>query len=164
MNMNLYNRELQDGYILKQIEYYKEAASLAPMIIKVINQFDGKMFNIKLEKALREAVPDKYIHAKKEYRNIVIGYYNKSEHFTLASIPIDKLTDGKRIPANILIEDARKRQEGFLKRANDYKLAYENIDITLKQLEQLKSTIKAIINPIPYELLDVYRLENYRRL
>lgn len=164
MNMNLYNRELQNGYVLQQIEKYKASANLAPVIIKVINQFDGKMFNVKLEKALREAVPDKYIHARKEYKNIIIGFYDGADHFTLASMPIDKLTDGKRIPADLLTEDARKRQEGFLKKAYEMQTAFNNMDTIFKQLEQLKSTIKAIINPIPYELLDVYRLDNYRRL
>ena len=48
MNMNLYNRELQDGYILKQIELYRGAASMAPVIIKTLQAYDKKVFNCKL--------------------------------------------------------------------------------------------------------------------
>ena len=65
--MNLYNRELQDGYILSRIKLYREAATYAPALIKVFNSFDGKVFNCKLEKALQEAIPNKYIHVRKEY-------------------------------------------------------------------------------------------------
>ena len=163
MNMNLYNRELQDKYIKARIDQYREAASLTPAIIKVLQDFNGKCFNCKLEKAIQEKT-NKHIYAHKKWHNVVIEYYENGDTFTLASCLIDDLIDGKRIPADILTEDARKRQEGFLKRAYEMQTAYDNMDTIFKQLEQLKSTIKAIINPIPYELLDVYRLENYRRL
>lgn len=159
MNMNLYNRELQDGYILKQIELYRGAASMAPVIIKTLQAYDKKVFNCKLEKALKEAT-GRYISAKKEYHNINIGYYEGSQHYTLASCKIDDLIDGKRINADLLIKDARERQQGHLKRAFEMETAYNNIDNTFKQLEAIKATLKGLLNPIPYEVKDVYRI-NY---
>ena len=158
MNMNLYNRELQDGYIKQRIEEYRKAANMAPVLIKVLEAYDNKIFNCKLEKAINEAIPDHYITARKEYHNINIGFYNHGNHCTLASIPIDKLIDGKRIPANIFIESARTRQADHLKRAAEMENAFNNIDSIIDQLKQLNKAIAAVLAPVPYEVQDVYRI------
>ena len=160
MNMNLYNRELQDGYILKRIELYKEAASYAPIIIKVLQNFDHKMYNCRLEKALQDAAPRR-IYTEKRYQNINIYYYVNSDSFTLASIKITDLIDGKRIPAQLFIESARKRQEYFLKEAYELQSNFDNIDNILNQLEQIKNMYRAITKNLPSEFCDTYRINHY---
>ena len=159
MNYNLYNRELQDGYILKKIELYKAAAAYAPTIIKVFEAFNNKCFNCKLEKALQDAT-GRRVYAEKRYNNINIYFYENGDSYTLASIKIDDLINGKRIPANKLIEDARSRQQGYYKKAYELQQGYENIDNIITQLNQVKSLLNGILNPIPYEIKDVYRI-NY---
>lgn len=161
MNMNLYNRDQQDGYLKTRVKELKFAASLAPVIIKVFEDFDRKMFNIKLTKALNEAT-GKYIRCEKQYQVINVYYYERDHYYTLASIKIDDLIDGKRIPANLFIQSARDHQQKALKTANDIENSMNNIDHSIEQINQLKKAIQGVISGIPYEVLDVYRLEKYR--
>lgn len=161
MNMNLYNREQQDKYLKNRIEELKAAANLAPAIIKVFEDFDNKVFNIKLSRALYETT-GKYIRCEKRYQSLEVYYYEHDHYYILANIKIDELIDGKRIPANLFIQSARDHQQKALKTAADIQKAIDNIDYTIDQINQLKKAIKGVINDIPYEVLDVYRLEKYR--
>ena len=158
MNYNLYNRELQDGYIKNRIDQYRKAANFAPAIIKVLQAFNGKCFNCKLEKALQDETGE-HITARKHWHNIVIEYYERGDTFTLASCKIEELIDGKRIDGDLLIKSATERRESHLKKAYELENAFNNMDDIMIKLNQLKQAFSGLMKDIPYEAQDVYRLK-----
>lgn len=55
--MRFYNYEDAEKQIQKDMEAYNEVNATLPAVRKVIRSFDGKIFNVKLEKALQEINP-----------------------------------------------------------------------------------------------------------
>ena len=128
----------------KRIEAYRQAAALAPAVMKVIKSFDGKVYNCRLDKALREAT-NNGIMAYKQYQYVEIyGYFNNG-HIILARFKPEDLKN-KRINADDLIKQVRENRERILKEA------YE-LEIYSPQAEQIRDYIRATID----------RLETYCR-
>ncbi len=157
-----YTREERNKAIENKAASYREAANLFPIIRKVINQFDGKCFNCRFEKALQEA-SGKRIYVKKEYdRFLCIYTYSKNSYnqITLANINLADMPDGKRIPGDLLIESAKDRYSRLLSNAAELESMIEKVDLIETQLKYFKSQIERIVSTIPYEARDIYNL-NY---
>lgn len=153
------SREDQDKKTRSKIDAIRQAAGLYPIIRDIVAAFDGKVYNCRLEKALKEV--DRHIYVEKRFNCLSIGCYvtNYNECFTLASIRLADLPEGKRIPATLIIEDARKRRAGLLRRAADLSVAMENVDYYKGQLEHYAAQIKKIVDMIPCEVRDTYNLD-----
>ena len=132
-----------------RIEVYREAAALFPVVKKIVQSFDGKCLNCRLEKALQEAT-EKHIYVSKRYRFLEIEYYpmhHGAHSQTIARISLDKLPDGKRIPAELIIESLHEQRVKFLKSAANLEMDIEKIDMYEKDAD------KEIIN-LAKELLE----------
>lgn len=145
--------------VKKRIAKYREAGQMLPIITEVLKKFDGKVFNCRLEKALQEATGNR-IFCKNEYgRSICIYYYFCSYTITLASLPIEKaLTDNKRINAAALIEDAQQRSKNFFVRACRIETQEPQVEEIKKRIEQLQKAVEALMNPLDYDLREIYGL------
>lgn len=158
--MRYYTTEERNKAAKTAIENYRTAAGHFAKLRNVLQKFDGKCFNCKLEKALQEEL-NIHVSARKEYTNIVIGYYVGGQHYTLACCKISDLIDGKRIDANILIESAKLKRIEFLKRADQIEQMAANVETYINQIEHVKSLLHGIVDALPYEVKDIYGL-NYR--
>ena len=153
----IYGKEEQKKAIAARVEELRTVAGYYPMITKIYNQFDGKVFNCRLEKALHEATQNK-IHVENKEKYISIYYYNRGETFTLTYMKKEDMPNGKRIEAEKWIESAREKRADLLKRAADIETAAGNIDTTISQLKELKKHYNTIIGSLPYYIQDVYGL------
>ena len=97
-----------------------------------------------------------HVFTEKRLNYIEIYVYDSGSQYTLAQVTIDNMPDGKRIPAEKLIDSARNKREELLRRA--YEL--ENIDIeqVLSQLNQAKALYNSIYEGLPYKFIDVYHI------
>ena len=160
--LNYYSEEQKVTKIRELAEEYRNAAELFPIIRPVIESFDGKVFNCRLDKALRELFEKtgRYICARREYGALKIYYYETTYHgsaqFMLASIPESKLPEGKRIPAADLINSAREQRESNLKVAASLDENIAVMQTTKKQIEYLVSQINRIVDPLPSAIQDIY--------
>ena len=155
----MWNRyEDPDAEIRERANTYRDAAALFPAIRRTLEAFDGKMFNCRLEKALREATSNR-VFAGKRYMWLEIYIYENGNQITLAQIKLEELTDGKRIHAALLIESAREHRESLLQRAADLETAIDRAPAVRQQLQQLEALIIKLRESIPYEARDVYRLD-----
>jgi len=154
-------REEQDKTAKRKIDAYRQAASLFPLIRDVVQTFDNKVYNCRLEKALKEKDHRMYVEKRFNYLAICCYVQHYNDNFTLASIKLDDMPEGKRIPAELIIEDARERRANILKKAYEMEKAMQNIDFYAGQLGHYAAQIKKIVDSVPFEIRDIYNL-NYR--
>lgn len=156
-----YTKEDQDKAIRSQAVAYREAANLFPQIRKVIEDFNGKCFNCRFEKAIQEATGQR-VFVKKEYERFLNIYTYKphsGEQLTLAHIKLEDMPEGKRIPGDLLIESLKSCRERFLREAADLEGMIEKADFIKEQLQYFKSQIDKIVSTIPYKARDIYHLD-----
>lgn len=160
-----YDDESRRAGCLKTAQAHRDAAALFPEIRKVFEQFDGKVFNCRLEKALQDATGRKIYVSKSSYNIEVYIYlndYRGNSCYTLARAKNESLKDGKRIQANEFIQSAREIREKHLQEAAQLETAP---DIMPKMVENIKyfiSQANKITDAIPYSLQEMYGISKAR--
>ena len=156
--MDFYDNEERRKANTDHIAKLRDIAALYPVIVPVITKFDNKIYNVRFKNSLTEASSSTkyYIFTEKRLNYMEIYVYDRGSQYTLAQVTIDDMPDGKRIPAEKLIDSARNKREELLRRA--YEL--ENIDIkqVLDQLNQAKALYNSIYEGLPYKFIDVYHI------
>ena len=150
---------------LKTAAAHREAAALFPAIRKVFEQFDGKVLNCRLEKALQEATERRIYVRKDEYSvevYIYINDYRGNTWYTLAHVTASKLKDGKRIPAADLIKSARERREDNLRTAAELEAAPGKVPEIIERVQYFVSMANQMLKGLPYEVCDMYNISTVR--
>jgi hypothetical protein len=159
-DLTMYDKERKDAEVMTRVAAYREAASLYPIISKIVWQFDGKCFNCKLQNAIQAAGPRVYIEKRYRWLEFTLYLRNVSGGLTIAQIPLESMPDGKRIPAALILENMRKARENFLKQAADLEESMDQVEFLEMQLEHFRDQIQKIRDSIPSEIRSIYRL-NY---
>lgn len=155
------SREDQDKRIRTLIEDNRKAAQLFPVIRKVIENFDGKVYNKRLQTALQETGERLYTeHKVSSYGGWVRIYFygHCGYEYTLATLRIEDMQDGKRINAAKMIESARKERESHLKTAYNLEQSMQKVDEIKQQLADIEQLLKAITGKLDYQIIDTYNL------
>ena len=148
------------------IEANREGAQLIPSIKKVVTRFDGKVYNIRLQKALQAEIRDNiYCQVRYSIIEIYTYYGNSYEQITLACVPLDKGLTDKRINADVFIDYLNEKRAELLKEAYEIEQGIPLIDTYKAQFEVLQEQINNLRESIPKRIryncgLD-YRLKNY---
>lgn len=155
--------EDRKNHIQKKINNKRDLVKYFPIIKKVVQSFDGKVYNVKLDRALSDATkenPDD--RAGKVYCHIAyndwieICSYNAGESITWLYIRKDQLKDGKRIDAAVWLEDINKHYARLMKDITGLERDLETIDDTMEKIKILKDQIRALVAPLDYTTRDVY--------
>lgn len=144
---------------VQRVEMYRSAAALIPAAVKVIDQFDGKVYNCRFDKALAAAVPR--LRAEKRYNTLAIYTYpehNYSRAFTLADVKFEDMPDGKRISADKLRESARAHRENLLRTAYEIETSIETMPQTMAYYQETVDKMNDFLKRIPSEIRDMYGL------
>ena len=144
--------------VLDKARIYRDAANLFPAIRKTCAAFDNKVYNCRFTKALQDA-SGAYICTEKRYKWLELYIYDKGNRILLASVELEYMPDGKRIPADLLIESARAKREELLQRAAALEAIPEKAPAIKEQFRQLKKLVDALRDSIPYEARDAYRFD-----
>ena len=144
----------------ERIEDYRTAAGYIPAVTRVIKDFDGKVYNCRLEKALRAATDNRVTVNKNDYSLTIYTYprNNYSFHITLASIPAKDLTDGKRIPADKITESLQAHRESILKDAYQIESNMEYMDQVRQYIKETKDKLETYCRSFGNDLRDLYGL------
>ena len=170
--MSFYTEEDAIKATEADIRAYEEANEILPAVRKLIREFDGKMFNCKLDKALNALDPR--LGVSTHYETTIEVYYRPScgsNHWISifsGSKPSCKyykeensfLTPDKRINADKALEIIEERRAERLKKIYEYRNFLDNYQETKKQLETLCKQINTITDQIPYTMRDYFRM-NY---
>lgn len=141
-----------------RVESYRRVAGYAPAIIKVLKQFDGKVFNCRLDKAVREATNNE-IGVYKRYGFIYIsGHYMTNYHeITLAAFKEEDLKN-KRIDAEKIINQVITAREELLKKAYSVETYAAQADNIREYVRQSIDKLEKMCRAIPDDIRDIYNI------
>ena len=129
------DKDAQQKELTNRIQSYREVAAQAPTVIKVLKQFDGKVYNVKLDRAMMEATENKIrVYEQYGYVEIYGTYSTNYYHLPLARFSKEKLVN-RRINAEDLIEQVKQHREDYLSKAY-------NLESMNDQGEQIKQYIR----------------------
>lgn len=153
---------------IAKIKDYRAAAATFPVLREVIKQFDGKVYNIKLDKALKAAFDGAgfvYVHNAEKYIDISFSARGSgsSGYRCILSMPKDKaFSDGKRINAVAMIENARETRAQLLRRAFEIESYSENAEEIKSNIDKMEKALCSYIDAIPYEVRELFDLRPHR--
>ena len=149
-------KEVQDKATRSFIKQYRDAAALYPQIKNVIQEFDGKVFNKRLQTALQDRTGARvYVENRPNMIDIHI-YGSRGEWVTLAILLKDDMEAGKRINAGKLIESLTDHRTHLLKKAAEYEEQIEQIEQVKEQIRQIDKQLKAVLAPFDCTIRDIY--------
>lgn len=139
---------------------YRTAAGYINTVAKIVKEFDGKVYNCRLEKALKEATENRVFCNKNQYLFEIYTYPEShySFHIGLASIKADELTDGKRIPADKIIKSLQEHREDLLRKAFDIESHIDEMQQVRAYIEQTKEKLENYCRSFSTDLRDIYGL------
>ena len=154
---------------LADIQGMEEANAILPTVRKVMREFDGKVFNYRLDKALKEALPDEHIYVSTSYETWVeIHYQPKHGNNWITLLAGQKpsckyynpeksfLTEDKRINGAKALELIEEKRVERLKTITSYKAFLEDEQRIQAQLNILYKQIGTITAAIPYTMRDYF--------
>lgn len=141
-----------------RVESYRRVAGYAPAIIKVLKQFDGKVFNCRLDKAIMEATNNE-IRVYKRYDFVEIyGYFTTNYHqITLARFRTEDLVN-KRIDAEKIINQVITAREELLKKAYSVETYAAQADNIREYVRQSIDKLEKMCRAIPDDIRDIYNI------
>ena len=141
-----------------RIDGYHAALSYIPAIEEIIKKFDGKVYNCRFDKAVREATSNKVIcDTKYESLYIYTWIPNRySQQITIVHISFDEFTDGKRIPAEKIIANMKKYRDENLKSIDQIEKAMAQIPHMKKHIQRSIDKLNNYLQDIPFEVRDIY--------
>lgn len=140
----------------------REAAKICTQIKPVLERFDGKVYNIRIERALQEIA-----RVYREHSGDYIVFYTyigktyNNRHVIMRVKRSDGLRDGKRIRADKFIEATNECRQELLKKAYTIDATLPQMPEVLQQIEALKKQLNAVSDSLPYMIRDIYKI-HYR--
>ena len=154
------NIETATKAALQRAEDYRQAAALIPTMNKVVKEFDGKVYNCRLDKALKAATNNR-LHVEKRYSTIAIYAHpqnNYSHTITIADMNLEDMPDGKRIVAGKFKQSSNEYRAQLLRKAYEIETATETMPQSIAYIEESVSKINKFLNGIPMELRGIYNI------
>ena len=156
MYNNYHTIEEKEKAARRKAEEYRKAAGHIPAVMRVVREFDGKVYNCRFGKALEEATGGE-VHANKTAYTVEIFTYAQGySSIDLATVRTADLTDGKRIPAEKLLQSARERREGLLKKASEIEAMMDQAPHIREYFEEMRKKLQDFSNRLPSEIKDIY--------
>ena len=141
-----------------RIESYRQAAAQVPQIIKTLKQFDGKVYNCRLDKALREATNGKVgVYNQYGFISIYACYTTNYHHINFATFRLEDL-ENKRINAEKLIEQVKAARENLLDKAYKVETYSEQADNIREYVKQSIEKLESICKSLPDDIREVYNI------
>lgn len=155
------NKEAQ-----RRADNYRTATAYIPTISKIIKDFDNKVYNCRLEKALKEATENRVFCDKNGYTLEIYTYPKNgySYRVTLAKIPIKDLKDGKRIPADKILKSFQEHRETLLKKAYEIETQIDQMQYVKAYIEQTKEKLEKYCRSFNTDIRDIYGIPYCVRL
>lgn len=145
----------------------REIVKLIPIIRNVIRKFDGKVYNKRFNTALGKAIEEK--HGEDFYFNAglsesgewlwisagIMGHWSES-----VSLCRFALNDGKRIPAENMIENLNARYSEILKECSEIECNLDRMPDIIEQLSKLHFMQEQIIKSVPRYMKCTFLLDD----
>lgn len=143
-----------------RINALRDAANVIPALCKVIREFDGKVYNVRFDRAIKAAT-DQHVYVDTRYNWISIQMYAQSfsgASITLAQIRREDLKGGKRIPADKMIESARSCRASFLNDAYCLESSKDEMYQAREYIIQEVEKLNRYVGSLPSVARDLYEI------
>lgn len=183
--MTGYYKEDARNLVMLEIENRERALEVYPLIIPVIEKFDGKVMNKRLETALRKVCDDVRIDYNNHLSYIVINlncYNNRScksvrtdtfgysctNYIDNSDIGMNQyvaekmVDDDNRIKSDVVIKSLNIRKEKLTKEIDDLKNGFDKIDKWQVEIEETIQKLRDLDNEIPSVLKNYYKVLQFR--
>lgn len=168
--MQFNNDEERRQFILNQAAWIRTAAGSIKALKPVLMAYDGKVYNKRLDEAIRALSDDKITYTSRiSYERYYIGVYPDSSysqektllnsHAAKSGTDAEIFTDKKRIKAGTAISLLNDKYAALMREAYELEQAAANLNNTLYQIRTLKKQLNYIYETIPYELHEVYDIK-----
>lgn len=150
--------ETETQAAFRYITECRQAAALFPELRRVFLSFDGKIYNIRLEKALAENIGRVYCEKKQSGKDYIINiwtYSNSGEYITLCWC---KLAENKRICAADFISAAAEKRAELLKDAEHMERILPTIETRRRQIDILSNQLNALLADLTYTEKELFNL------
>lgn len=139
---------------------YRTAAGYTNKVAEVVKKFDGKVYNCRLENALKEATENRIFCSKNQYLLEIYTYPEKGYSYRvgLASIKADDLKEGKRIPADKIIKSLKEHREELLRKAYEIESHIDEMEQVKAYIQQTKDKLESYCRSFNTDLRDIYGL------
>ena len=164
------SREEQDKRVKTEVAARREAAAAFPFIRPVLQQFNGKVYNCRFEKALQEAAEGKApgrVYARKDDYWVTVNYYPSTGHvgtaygLTLCQMKTEALIDGKRLDGKALDDSLKERRAALLREAAEIEEQAQQVELFQKRIEETKRLLESVTGGINWTVKDIYGLDYY---
>jgi hypothetical protein len=150
--------EEQQKDLQNRIDSYRAAAAMVPTVIKVLRSFDNKVYNCRLDKALREATDNNIgVYNQYGFISIYATYTTNYNHINLATFRLEEL-ENKRIDSDKLIEQVKTAREQLLKQAYDIETLSEQADSIREYIRQSIDKLESICRSLPNDIREIYNI------
>lgn len=150
--------EEQQKDLESRIESYRSAAALAPIVIKVIKTFDNKVYNCRLDKAIREATDNKIgVYNQYGFISIYATYTTNYHHINLATFRLEEL-ENKRIDADKIIGQVKAARENLLKKAYQIETTAQQADNIREYIRQSIEKLESLCRDLPDDIREIYNI------
>ena len=164
-------RESQDKQAQMEVEARREAAAAFPFIRPVLQRFNGKVYNCRFEKALKEAAEGKTpgrVYARKDGYWVTVNYYPSMGNpghciygLTLCQMKTEALIDGKRLDGKALDDSLKERRAALLREAAEIEEQAQQAELFQKRIDEAERLLKSVTDGINETVKDIYGLNCY---
>lgn len=159
----------QENLIQMDIDNIDRAIGLINELKEVVKKFDGKVYNVRFDRAVRESV-GAFVERKEFNNSIAIrwqpdirnvdGHYSQNGYYYLLW---GAELDGKRINATKMIERLEYVAEELEEHKTNLYEGISKIEETLDKYNEVKKQLKELEDEVPYEICGYFNIKTYLR-
>lgn len=157
------DKDIFNAPVNNRIKELREIAGIIPTLCKVFREFDGKVYNVRFDRAIND-VSDRRIFVDKRSYTIDLYTFLKSSPgniTTIAQFKRKDMKDGNRIPADKVVESARSYREEYLQEAYYLESNKEQLYQAREYIRQSVDNLNKYLDSIPCVARELYKIPHY---
>lgn len=170
----------QKEAIREKARFLRSAAAMIPKIKPVMEKFDGKCYNCKLDNAIKELTKDDdeirlyastscggwyEIRSFRRFGNNIetglLSAYGTKDNRYMTDNKRRIFNSEKRLDAKKAIALLNESYSELMKKAAELDAAADGLEIFLNRIAELKKTLSAVKDSVPYDVLDICGVNRY---
>lgn len=157
------DKDIFNTPVNNRINELREVAGIIPALCKVFREFDGKVYNVRFDRAINDVSGRRIIVDKGDY---LVDLYtcmksSPGNIIEIARFKREDMKDGKRIPADKVIESARSHREKYLQEAYYLESNKERLYQAREYIRQAVDNLNKYMDSIPYVARELYKIPHY---
>ena len=147
------------GTMKNHIVELEESIAGLSALRNVIKDFDGKVYNVRLDRAVQKEIPGFFIHHSVYSTDLSVLYRSNWSYVHILSINRGKDFDNRRINSERILEKIDEAEEKFKKNIEQYKFDIENAYKIVEEYNKIALELKALKDKLSYEAIEALRYE-----